>query len=403
MKIVEKKIGELKLYKKNAKKHSQQQIDLITKSIKEFGFRQPIVIDKNKEIIIGHARLEAAKRLGLKEVPVIDASDLTPQQVKALRLADNKLAELAQWDMGLVIEELKGLDDDLIDLTGFDKDLLIEPDVKDDIIPDSAPKRAKLGEIWQLGRHRVMCGDSTKRDDVENLMDGKKADMVFTSPPYNMANRAYYNQYKDNLSSKEYVNFNLGIIKLLENFVKGFLFWNINYNKNAKKEWIEIFYKIINETEFEFLESIIWDKGHGMPITQRNALTRQYEFILAAGTEEEIEKYIDYNFVGYNGQKAIFNKKTQKKLTNYWYIDTFKSQLNNLLACFPVALPVKAIKIMTNENDLILDPFLGSGSTLIAAEKTGRICYGCEIDPKYIDIIIKRWEDYTSKKAEKVV
>ena len=164
------KIDELKPYPKNARKHSPQQIELIKKSIKEFGFRQPIVIDKNKEIIIGHARLEAAKQLGLKEVPVIDAKDLTPQQVRALRISDNRLAELAQWDMSLVIEELKGLDTNLVDLTGFDRDLLIEPDEKDDIIPDSAPTRAKLGDIWALGRHRVMCGDSTKKEDVERLM-----------------------------------------------------------------------------------------------------------------------------------------------------------------------------------------------------------------------------------------
>jgi len=164
------RINLIKPFPKNAKVHSKKQIDLITKSIKEFGFKQPIVIDKNNEVIIGHARLEAAKQLGLKEVPTIDASDLTDKQVRALRLADNKLAELAQWDMNLAIEELKGLDTEMVDLTGFDRDLLIEPDARDDIIPDSAPKRAKTGDIWQLGRHRVGCMDSTIKENVEKLM-----------------------------------------------------------------------------------------------------------------------------------------------------------------------------------------------------------------------------------------
>ena len=397
---------EIKPYSKNPKKHPDSQLKAIAKSIKEFSWQQPIVVDKEGVIIVGHGRWFAYEKykdeMNLPEPEIKQASNLTKQQVKAYRLADNKLNE-SDWDIGLVLEELKSLDEDLLNLTGFDKDLLIEPDAKDDIIPDSAPKRAKLGDVWGCGRHRVGCMDSTIRENVEKLMDGKKADMVFTSPPYNMANRSYYNKYKDNLESNEYIEFNLKVIRILEEFVKGFLFWNINYNKNSRSEWIEIFHKILTQTGFKFLESIIWDKGHGMPITQQGALTRQYEFILAVGKEDEIDKYIDYNFIGFNGEKAVFNKKTEKKLSNYWYVNTFKSQINNLLACFPVALPTKAIKVMTKENDIVLDPFSGSGSTLIACEKTERICYGMEIDEYYCDIILKRYEDYTGKKAIKIL
>lgn len=144
--LLKMKINELKPYSRNAKKHSKQQIDLIAKSIKEFGFRQPIVIDKNKEIIIGHARLEAAKQLGLKDVPVIDAGDLSPQQTKALRLADNKLAELAQWDIDLAIEELKGLDDNLFDLTGFDREQIESISNENEINDLSRDKNIDLGE-----------------------------------------------------------------------------------------------------------------------------------------------------------------------------------------------------------------------------------------------------------------
>jgi site-specific DNA-methyltransferase (adenine-specific) len=161
----------VKLYEKNPKKHPDIQLKQIASSLKEFGWRQPIVIDKNETIIVGHGRWLAYQKYpeGIKEPWIVKADDLTPVQVKAYRLADNKLNE-SDWDMGLAIEELKELDDYHFNLTGFDRDLLIEPNAKDDIIPDSAPKRVKLGEIWALGRHRVMAGDSTKREDVERLM-----------------------------------------------------------------------------------------------------------------------------------------------------------------------------------------------------------------------------------------
>jgi len=389
----------IKPYEKNAKKHPTKQIKQIAESIKEFGFNQPIVIDKNNIIIVGHGRWLAAKELGFDEVPFLKV-DLSEEQAKAYRLADNKLNE-SDWDMGLAIEDLKELSPEMFDLTGFDKDLLIEPDDKDDIIPDNAPTVAQKGDVWELGRHRVMCGDATKKEDVEKLMD-KEAKLCFTSPPYNMANKSYYNEYKDNLESQKYIDFNIKVIKNVQDFIKGFLFWNISYNKNSKDDWIIIFNNILKETKFRFLENIVWDKGHGMPITQRDGLTRRYEMVLAGIDEDILNHEIDYNYLGTNERGVVFNKRTLKKLSNYWYIDTFKSQNEINKACFPVALPVKGIILMTKDNDIVLDPFIGSGSTLIACEKTNRICYGMEIDPKYVDVIIKRWEDYTGNKAKKV-
>lgn len=181
------KIDNIKPYQNNAKKHPDKQLKQIADSLKEFGWKQPIVVDKENIIIVGHGRWMAYKKYpgGIKE-PWIIRADLTPQQVKAYRLADNKLNE-SDWDMDLAMVELKGLDDDMFDLTGFDRDLLIESDEKDDEVPPIPDKpKSKLGEIYQLGRHRVMCGDSTKEEDVKKLMDGKKADMVFTDPPYNV-------------------------------------------------------------------------------------------------------------------------------------------------------------------------------------------------------------------------
>ena len=186
MKIENIKISEIKPYSKNAKKHDAKQIDAVAKSIKRFGWASPVAIDKNNELIIGHCRILAAQKLGIAEVPTLRMEGLSDDEVKALRLADNKLNE-SDWDMGLAIEELKGLSDEMFDLTGFDKDLLIEPDEKDDVIPEVKESKSKLGDLYELGKHRLLCGDSTKREDVERLMGGRKADMVFTDQPYNVA------------------------------------------------------------------------------------------------------------------------------------------------------------------------------------------------------------------------
>jgi len=176
------KLDKIFPYEKNQKKHPAKHIKQVADSIKAFGFNQPIVVDKKGVIIVGHGRYEAAKALKLPTVPCLEV-DLTDEQAKAYRLADNRLNE-SEWDMSLVIDELKGLSPEMLDLTGFDKDLIIEPDEKDDVIPDNVPSRSKLGDLYELGQHRVLCGDSTQPEAVLRLIDGKKADMVFTDPPY---------------------------------------------------------------------------------------------------------------------------------------------------------------------------------------------------------------------------
>lgn len=389
-------------YSKNAKKHPDKQLKQIANSLKEFGWRQPILIDKNDVIIVGHGRWLAYNKYpeGIKEPWIVKAEDLTDEQVKAYRLADNKLNE-SDWEMDLAIEELKGLSDEMFDLTGFDADLLIEPEDKDDEIPENPPAIAKLGDIYQLGEHRVMCGDATKKEDVEKLMNGKKAKLIFTSPPYNM-DAGMYETYEDNLKSEEYIDFNIKVIEEFKKYLEGFLFWNISYNKNIRSEFIEIIYRITKETGLKFLELIVWNKKHALPITSKQMMTRQYEDILLVGDEDSIKEDLEMFFCGRNVKTAYFNKKTQRGVTNYWEVGTNKTQLDNHLACYPVALPVKGILLMTNEEDIVVDPFIGSGSTLIASEKTNRICYGMELDPKYVDVIIKRYEDYTGNKAKKL-
>ena len=152
----------------------------------------------------------------------------------------------------------------------------------------------------------------------------------------------------------------------------------------------------------KFLELIVWNKKHALPIRSKEMLTRQYEDILLAGTEEEVQEDMDIFVLSKNDKKAWFNKKTGKGISNYWEIGTNQTQLKNHLACYPVALPVKGILLMSEPGDLVVDPFLGSGSTLIAAEKTGRICYAMELDPTYVDVAVQRWEEYTGQKAKKL-
>jgi len=180
------------------------------------------------------------------------------------------------------------------------------------------------------------------------------------------------------------------------------------YLHHHRDDFIEIIYNIIKKTGLKFLELIIWNKKHGMPITSKEMLTRQYEDILLVGDNESIKEDLELFFCGRNDKTAYFNRKTKKGITNYWEVGTNNTQLENHLACYPVELPVKAIIMMSSEMDTIIDPFLGSGSTLIACEKTNRICYGMELDPKYTDVIVQRYVDYTGnnkikKNGEEIV
>lgn len=361
-------ISKIKPYLKNAKKHPAKQVDQIAASIKEFGFNQPIVIDKQGIIIVGHGRYEAAKKLGLEEVPVITV-DLTEEQAKAYRLADNKLNE-SDWDMDLVIEELKGLSEPMLDLTGFDKDLIIEPDEKDDIIPENVPPQAKLGDLWALGEHRVLCGDSTKKEDVERLMDGKKADMVFTDPPYGIALKVKknYASRKENKKAEEY--------EPILGDEKEFDMTKVFENIDCKKWWVwgaDYLYRTI--PNFQKGNLVVWAKRHSE--AENKVFGSAFEL---CWVYPHCKKEIWFIRAINQSREALGAHPTQK----------------------PTELGVRAISRNTEDGGVVVDVFLGSGSTLIAAEKTGRICYGMELDPKYVDVIIKRWEDYTGQKAVKV-
>ena len=346
-------------YTKNAKKHPKKQIEQVANSIKEFGMNQPLVVDKQGVIIVGHGRYEALKHLGMEITDdMIRVADLTEKQANAYRLADNKLNE-SEWDMPLVIEELKTLEE-LAPLTGFDMDLLIEADEADDIVPGVPDTpQSVLGDLYELGEHRVLCGDSTSIDDVEKLMDGKKADMVFTDPPYGMNLDTDYSKMGSSKTKYDKVIGDSGEFDI--SFIFDILPSPIYYIWGA-----------------EYLYNTI-------PQFKQGSLT------VWAKRQSEAENKV----FGSAYELCWVFPKIKKEI---WFIRGINQSAERLGAHptqKPTELGTRAMKDRTEEGSLIADIFLGSGSTLIAAEKTGRVCFGMELDPKYIDMIVQRYVDYT--------
>ena len=382
MEIIYKKVNELIPYINNSRTHSEEQVNQICASINEFGFTNPILIDEKGMIIAGHGRLMASKQLEMEEVPCIELKGLTEAQKKAYIIADNKMALNAGWDeelLKLELENLKELDFDL-DLTGFDTselDAILDSELEEqEIIEDEVPEvpeepKAKLGDIYQLGNNFLMCGDSTSKEDVAKLMNGVKADMVFTDPPYGY-------EYQSNMRTKsqkfdviENDDKKLDFMPIVKKFNNGFVFVCTTWK--VLKEWLEIFTKY-----YDLTNMIIWNKGGGGIGDLKRTFSTDYEIILCSNNDKEI---------------------TGKRIGSVWNIS--KDNANDYVHATqkPVELSATAIKNTTNENDNILDLFGGSGSTLIACEQLNRKCYMMELDPHYIDVIIQRWENFTGKKA----
>lgn len=397
-----KPVSDLIPYANNSRTHSDEQVTQIASSIKEFGFTNPVLIDEQGGVIAGHGRILAASKLSLTDIPCIVLDGLTEAQKKAYIIADNQLPLNAGWDLDMLrleVDTLKELDFD-IDLLGFDDDFLsdlTEPDInegltdEDDVpeVPDEPI--TKRGDIWILGNHRLMCGDSTSIDDVEKLMDGKKADMVFTSPPYNANTKAgdgdifnkkpskklYGSGYSDNRDSSDYVDFASTVLDMCFIFTDGFIFWNVSYNSNAKNEYIKQIYQ-----KLEYLvEQVCWKKSSTIPF--KGMLMRDWEPIYVFSTNKQ-------------------NLNVKNVTSNHWEISNNGSQSSNHKACFPVNLPEKGIALVNFNTGIVFEPFAGTGTTAIACEKTNRNCYMMELDEKYCDVIIKRWEDYTGKKARRL-
>jgi len=362
-------------YARNSRTHSDEQVQQIMGSIKEFGFTNPILVDAEGLIIAGHGRTMAAQRLGMKEVPCLRLGHLTEAQKKAYVIADNKLALNAGWDDEMLRLELADLQDADFDLslTGFDDEELnallasaVEEGLTDE---DSVPEVPETpvtveGDVWVLGNHRLMCGDSTSIDAVEKLMDNNNVDLVFTDPPYNVAFNGRSGKHdvikNDNLSEAAFQDFIDGTIATIKAVdPKAYYIW-CNWN----------FYGIL-QGKLEYKSCIVWAKNvFGMGLGYRH----QHEFCLFWGKIDE----------------------TIKNESDLWSVKKDHGYVHPTQK--PVELSVRAFGNhirLTN----VLDLFGGSGSTMIGAEQTGRKCFMMELDPKYCDVIIKRWQDFTGKKA----
>lgn len=381
-------------YVNNAKQHSDSQVTKIASSIREFGFLNPVLIDASYNVIAGHGRILAAKKLQMDEVPCLFVEGLTDAQRKAYILADNRLSELGEWDMELVMGELAELDELGFDteLTGFE--FQVEPEItddEDDIPEPPAEPRAKLGDLYQLGRHRLICGDSTDVNVIDRLMDGVKADMAFTSPPYNAGKSARLNgsthmpecKYEngdDNLT--DYDELLIGATDNMLMFSK-WAFINLQMLANNKViicEWLN------NYKDF-LCDIAIWYKNATAPAMAERVMNSQFEFIFIFGND--------------NNSRAVGTKTFRGTVSNvYQGSAQRKNEYAEIhSATFPVELVSHFVSNFTEINDVVLDCFGGTGTTLIACEQLNRKCYMCELDPRYIDVIIERWENLTGEKA----
>lgn len=383
-------------YANNAR-NNEKAVDKVAASIKEFGFRNPIIIDKNNEIIAGHTRLLAAKKLGLKEVPTIRADDLTAEQVKAFRIADNKTAEYSEWNFELLaqeLEELKLADYDL-SLTAFDLsecekllDLLKEVNNKnkDDDFDIELPEEpvTKRGDIWLLGKHRLMCGDACSESDVAALMREDFADMVFTDPPWNVNYGATEHPswkqrtiLNDSMTTEEFKKFLDSAFKVMNKFSKPGC---MTYVVMSAQEWGNLMLSL-KENGYHWSSTIIWNKDR--LVLSRKDYHTKYEPI----------------WYGWSDGSARLHPLTDRQQCDVWDIPRPSvSELHPTTK--PVELVVRAIKNSSNMKDIVLDLFGGSGTTLIACEETDRRCRMMELDEKYADVIVKRYIDKVGSDAD---
>lgn len=416
MKIEQRPIEDVIPYPKNAKEHPEKQIKKIADSIKEFGFNQPIVVDKNNVIIVGHGRYIAAQLLGMDKVPVLEI-DIDDERAKAYRLADNKLNE-SPWDMDMVIEELKSISLQMVDLTGFDANLILEtkedaPDLSTVGVP-----RTELGDVYELGPHKLVCGDSTLEETYMKLLGAERPRLVFTNPPYSIdyhsvdkksqsrgktkgQGYSYDSErfggtggriFNDDKTPAEALEFYKAISKQLYAFT----------SKDASLYWwyasrlTEINMQALRDNGWHFSQIIIWLKN-SLIFSPGQLFHRMYEPCIVSWKEGE-KHFQNFTFSSFTELWTV-NLKTFAE-----HLDVIYQKRDNTNAYIhptqkPVQLAERALKRSSEKGDIVLDAFGGSGSTMIACEQLGRSARLIELDPKYCDAIIGRWVKY-SENAE---
>ena len=434
MKIVKRKINDVTPYENNPRLNDDA-VDAVARSLQEFGWQQPIVVDNAGVIIVGHTRLKAAQKLGLKEVPVHVATDLSEAQVKAYRLADNQTATIAEWDYDLLPIEIGQLQDMGFDIPiiGFSEDALAEimdPGVTDGLTdPDAVPEPpdeaiTKPGDIWVLGDHRLMCGDSGSEADLDRLLDGAAIDLVAMDPPYNVrveprsstAIAAGNSSHPDLSKKMHHQGFDVARgatdpkkarkkmrpkDRPLENdFVTGEAFdqmlidWFGNASRVLKPGgsffvWggyanLGNYPAPLKASGLYFSQGIVWDKQH--PVLTRKDFMGAFEICFYGWKEGAGHKFYGPN-----------------NATDLWHVKKVNPQSMIHLTEKPVELAVRAVQYSSQMGDNVLDLFGGSGSTLIACEQTGRKAFLMELDTLYCDVIVRRWEQFTERKAERVM
>lgn len=410
LKIEYLKVDEIVPYKKNPRKNDEA-VDAVANSIKEFGFKNPIIVNKDFVVIAGHTRLKASKKLGLKEVPCVVVKDLTEEQEKALRIADNKTSELAEWDIELLQQEIEDIIN--IDMTAFGfEEVAPEPAevVEDDYEPeidDTKETRTKVGQLWQLGDHKLYVGDATSETSYEKLLGEDKADMVLTDPPYNIDYESDDGKkiINDRMEDSQFEEFLTSAFKPMEQFMKEGRGFYIFHASRSQRE----FENALNNAGLEVRQQLIWKKN---------------QFTLG---RQDYQWMHEVCFYGWKAGEAHYftNDRTQATVYEKEPEDIEKMKKEDLVALIkqfykyttvidenkpqrdaehptmkPIKLMARFIENSSKIGEIVLDNFGGSGSTLMACEQTGRKCRTMELDPQYADVIIDRWEKFTGKTAE---
>ena len=383
------KVADLKEYSNNPRKNKKA-VAAVAESIDQFGFKNFIVIDSDNVIIAGHTRKAAAEQLGLDVVPCIVADDLTPEKAAAFRLADNKTAELSEWDFDKLNEEIKALAAFEIDMSdfGFDMSEFEERKEVEEVESEEeaeeqeeTPPRMKHGEVWQLGPHRLMCGDSTIKEDVLKLLKGAKADLVFKDPPYgvNIQGGKNNNTIAGDLTQTA-IPFSFEIAtEVATKDDARFYFCGGEAN-------ISLYFKLFERYLRQIPKLLIWVKENFV-LSHAN-YHKQYEII----------------FFGYKkgGGNVWYSTREGIDASDIWDVKRDATSTYVHPTQKPVELPARAIRNSSKKGDVVFEPFSGSGSTLLACQQLERVCYAMELDPKYCEATLKRWEKLTGEKAVKV-
>lgn len=424
MQIYDKPLGWLTPYENNPR-NNDEAVEPVANSIKEFGFKVPIVATSDGEIINGHTRWKAAKKLKLKTVPVIIADDLTEEQVRAFRLADNKVAEIAQWDIELLLDEIENINNVDMALFGFtdcdytlddfddedgDADVLSEEESESE---GEQPSSVEYGDIYQLGRHRLMCGDSTSAGDMKELIDGEKIDLYVTDPPYNVAYEGGTEEamtiMNDSMDDASFRQFLRDAFSVADQHLKpggAFYIWH------ADSEGLN-FRAAVKETGWLLKQNLVWVKNS--IVLGRQDYQWKHEPCLYGWKDGASHYFVDNRALSTVIEEDEDNLKEMTKGELISYIKTM--QENSPTSIFyedkpvrsdihptmkPLKLIARCVLNSSKKGERVLDSFNGGGSTLMVCEKTERIYYGMELDPVYVERTIKRWEEETGLKAEKI-